>query len=265
MAIKINLMPQKENVASAGKTGTPFYFLIIFVLFVICFLAYLGIYSYNTFFLKKQLDNAEKQGANVQDMIARSISPEDSLAVTAAITKGKSVQVILSDHVYMSKIYELLEKITIKGVSYNSFSEKDNNDDTISVSVGGEAESYNMLAKQLMILKKTKEIADIVFLEASVEKDGKISFSYVLFFNSNVVAIQPVIILSGFSPIQISKGSVYSDAGATAIDGIDGEISVKMSGAVNTSIAGTYTLTYTAVNSIGNSATAIRTVEVLAQ
>lgn len=255
-------MPRKEGAVPGAEAQTPFYSLIIFVLFVICLLVYAGIYSYNTFFLKKQLDVAEKKNAEIQDMIAKSVTPEDSLAVIAAIAKGKSIQPILSAHVYGSKIYELLEKVTIRSVSYNKFTEKDNEDKTISVSINGETDSFSSLAKQLIIFKKTKEVKEIIFMEASMGKSGKISFSFVLVLDSNLVITRPVITVSGFSPVQVAKGSDYSDAGATAIDGVDGVVSVQTLGTVDTDTVGTYTLTYTAVNIAGNSTTATRTVEV---
>lgn len=265
MAIKINLMPKKEGSSPEGEAQMPFYSLIVFVFFAISLLVYLGIYSYNTFFLKKQLDVAEKQNADIQSMISKSLTEEDALAVGAAIVKGKSIQTILSAHLYGSKIYELLEKITIKNVSYNKFSEKINNDNTISLFVDGEADSFNALSKQLIILKKTKEINEIIFLEALMGKNAKVAFSLILKFDSKLITTRPVITLSGSSLVNVAKGSVYSDAGAAAIDGVDGIVDVKTSGAVNTDIVGIYTLTYTAFNAAGNSATATRTVDVAAQ
>jgi hypothetical protein len=58
---------------------------------------------------------------------------------------------------------------------------------------------------------------------------------------------------------------VYSDAGATAQDNIDGDISrsIVAIGAVNTAVAGGYIITYNVVDRAGNDATPItRTVTV---
>ncbi len=76
--------------------------------------------------------------------------------------------------------------------------------------------------------------------------------------------IPPVITMNGISPINISFGSAYVDAGATAIDNIDGAVAVTASSIVNTSIIGIYTVTYTASDAAGNMATpAVRIVEVI--
>ncbi len=187
MAIKINLMPKKEGGATDGKPRRPFYFLIVFVFFIIGFLIYFGIYSYNTFFLKKQLDVIEKKNADLQEEISKSATEEELSTAASAITKAKSIQSILSNHFYTSKIYELLERLTVKAVSYDKFSEKINNDDTISVSIAGEADSYNALAKQLIIFKKSKEIKEVIFKEAALGKNAKVVFSVVLNFDSKLI------------------------------------------------------------------------------
>ena len=69
----------------------------------------------------------------------------------------------------------------------------------------------------------------------------------------------PVITIAGDNPATVELGSTYTDAGATA----DGGETVTVSGTVNTSIVGTYTITYTATDADGNTSTARRTVNVV--
>lgn len=70
---------------------------------------------------------------------------------------------------------------------------------------------------------------------------------------------EPVISLNGAASVTIQQGATYSDTGATALDDIDSSVTVTTSGTVGTE-PGTYTLTYTAVDAAGNSATATRTI-----
>jgi len=73
----------------------------------------------------------------------------------------------------------------------------------------------------------------------------------------------PVITLTGNNPVTIELGDTYTDEGATATDE-SGDITVTTSGTVDTSIVGSYTLTYTATDASGNDATAVvRTVNVV--
>ena len=73
----------------------------------------------------------------------------------------------------------------------------------------------------------------------------------------------PVITITGDNPVTIELGSTYTDAGATATDNYDTEISVTTTGFVDSDTIGVYTLTYTATDSSGNTTTATRTVNVV--
>jgi len=74
----------------------------------------------------------------------------------------------------------------------------------------------------------------------------------------------PVITLIGSSTLTLTVGDTYTDAGATAYDDVDGDITEKIitTGTVNTGVAATYTITYTVSDAAANVATATRTVVV---
>jgi len=68
--------------------------------------------------------------------------------------------------------------------------------------------------------------------------------------------IAPVITLNGNATVNILVGDTYIDAGATALDNIDGDItsSIVITSPANMSTAGTYTITYNVSDSSGNHA-----------
>lgn len=68
--------------------------------------------------------------------------------------------------------------------------------------------------------------------------------------------IPPIISILGSNPMTILQGSIYTDAGATAADNVDGDITskIQVTGSVNTNIVGTYILTYDVKDNAGNSA-----------
>ncbi|MFL0810246.1 MAG: DUF5011 domain-containing protein [Agarilytica sp.] len=78
--------------------------------------------------------------------------------------------------------------------------------------------------------------------------------------------VAPIITLLGDNPMTVYQGQAYSEAGATATDNIDGTFNVSnITGTVDTSIVGTYTVDYNATDSSGNAAaTVTRTVNVIA-
>lgn len=82
----------------------------------------------------------------------------------------------------------------------------------------------------------------------------------------NVIAsdnVAPVITLIGDNPQTIQIGTNYVEAGATAVDAVDGPVDVTVSGMVNPLFAGSYTITYSAVDSSNNQASVDRTVIVV--
>ena len=77
----------------------------------------------------------------------------------------------------------------------------------------------------------------------------------------------PVITLVGANPQVIEVGAAYVELGATALDNYDGDITASIAidaSAVNTSLVGSYSVTYDVTDSNGNNAVQIvRTVDVV--
>lgn len=80
--------------------------------------------------------------------------------------------------------------------------------------------------------------------------------------------VAPETILLGDNPLIVTTGSIYLDPGATATDDVDGDISENIvidAFDVNTSVSGSYQVTYNVNDSSGNVADeVVRTVEVTA-
>ena len=75
----------------------------------------------------------------------------------------------------------------------------------------------------------------------------------------------PVITLVGDAQITVEVGTTYTDLGATASDNYDGDITadINVTNPVDTSVIGSYTVTYNVDDSNGNAATGVtRTVNV---
>jgi len=69
--------------------------------------------------------------------------------------------------------------------------------------------------------------------------------------------------LTDTNSVTVEIGKSFTDPGAIAVDNMDSNVSVTVSGSVNTSIVGTYTLTYTATDSSGNEASITRIIRVV--
>ena len=76
----------------------------------------------------------------------------------------------------------------------------------------------------------------------------------------------PTITLSGNATVDVEVGTAYTDAGATASDNVDGDITANIVtvNPVNTNVTGTYTVTYDVNDTAGNAAAQVtRTVKVV--
>ena len=97
-----------------------------------------------------------------------------------------------------------------------------------------------------------------------LENDGYNQLAEVSFNVTDTTA--PVITLKGQQSVTINVGETYEDAGATARDNVDGNItkSIAIIGVVDPSRPGVYTLIYTVKDNSGNAAAIVaRTVRVL--
>jgi len=73
----------------------------------------------------------------------------------------------------------------------------------------------------------------------------------------------PVITILGENPVTVEWGDDYIDAGATAVDVRDGTVSVTTSSTSSSLVVGEQTITYTATDSLGNTSTATRIINVV--
>lgn len=114
---------------------------------------------------------------------------------------------------------------------------------------------------------------DITANVVSEEKDGKVIYTVTDSSGNEAVVertivykdvIAPVITLNGGQSVSLYVGGSYSEAGFTAVDECDGDITANVSveGTVNPQQAGTYTVVYKVTDSSGNVAEVKRTVRV---
>lgn len=122
------------------------------------------------------------------------------------------------------------------------------------------------------------DATDRVKVEGSVDNtktgDYTITYSLTNFKDRNLVSVQrivtvtdttpPVITIKGDKKVSLLVGAEYTDAGATAADKVDGDLSknIKVDSTVNTAEKGKYTVTYSVSDKAGNKAKAVREVVV---
>lgn len=120
-------------------------------------------------------------------------------------------------------------------------------------------DNYDTNLTSNVILKKEP---DSIIYEVADSSSNKTSEVRKIIYEDNTA---PVINLAGSNNMTLYVGSTYSENGYTAFDNCDGDITPKVtvSGSVDTSLVGNYTLTYSVSDSNGNNSTATRTIQVI--
>ncbi|MFA5166118.1 MAG: thrombospondin type 3 repeat-containing protein [Candidatus Paceibacterota bacterium] len=99
------------------------------------------------------------------------------------------------------------------------------------------------------------------------KNDGYPYLAWQTFFTEKDLQ-NPVITILGDNPVTVYVGDAYNDAGATANDNKDGDITsrIKVKNMVNTAVIGSYLVTYDVMDETGNEANQMaRTVNVIAK
>jgi hypothetical protein len=101
---------------------------------------------------------------------------------------------------------------------------------------------------------------DVIDFDASGAFSAETSIGTIRVLDTSV----PVITLIGANPLEIYKGGIFSDPGATVTDNVDATRTIAGTGEVDTATIGIYTLTYTATDASGNLAVPVtRTINVV--
>ncbi len=125
--------------------------------------------------------------------------------------------------------------------------------------------------KEAFYLGKTSKLCDASMSWTKVRKeDGQLKYYVYLKcgkLESNVDHTGPTITLNGDTSLQIDHNSEYEDAGVkNVVDKGDGQLevaNVRVSGKVDTTKIGTYTITYTAYDNLKNKSQVKRVVKVV--
>ncbi len=158
--------------------------------------------------------------------------------------------------------------------------DKDGVPDVIAINASGVHQVYRGLPSGGFSLNAEQIVSDGMQRGVLVDFNGDDSLDLIVAgAASNVVEIHanngigrlglgdrvaPLITLNGAAALTLAAGEAYEELGATASDDIDGDLTdrIIISGAVNTTVVGSYTVTYTAVDNASNTGVVKRTVQV---
>ena len=176
-----SLIPKKlPSAAQRLEGGLGIFFRIGFVFFLVALLATGGLFAYRILLessLTKQRDalKALEEQFPIADIERRE-------AVAQAIEASKT---LLDAHVRQSRIFPFLQDNTLPSVFFNNFSYSDK-DRTITVS--GDAPSYQAVAQQASIFESREEVVSAMFSNLSLTARGAVNFSLKVVLTSSFVS-----------------------------------------------------------------------------
>jgi hypothetical protein len=182
--------------------------------------------------------NVSDQSGNHADAVLRTVTVVDKVAPVITL-KGEQSVTINAGEIY-------------KDAGATAHDDVDG-DITQSIEITG------------MIITGTPGVYTVTFNVK--DKSGNAAASVVRTVRVTVVdEVAPVITLKGEQSITIDVGETYKDAGATAHDDVDGDISksIEITGMIITGTPGVYTITFNVKDKSGNAAVpVVRTIQVV--
>jgi len=179
-SFQTSFIPKKPIVSNSSiKVPKSFLSLITSFFLIVSILASIGLFLYKTY-LNKQIISLSASLAQ-----ARGGFEKDTIDELALFDKRiTSAQNILNNHIVLSPLFSLLNKITIPSVQYTSFNEQV--DDTgFLVQIKGVAKDYRSIILQSNIFSgpEGSSFKNVLFYDLFKDKSNNINFS--LKFNVN--------------------------------------------------------------------------------
>ena len=215
----------------------------------------------NTTIFNNQVNNTQDQskGAGVRIEGTRPFTIQNSLIYGNFVTNGTTdlpSDIGVVANVELNLINSLSKKITPNLAANDSFTTS-----VIAADLTASNLSFDLLTGNVIYDAVAQGTESPIDFGSDGEDAG--SWNSGLNFLDSII---PVITLQGEPTVTVEVGTSYTDAGATASDNIDGDITSNITTVnnVDTDVVASYTLTYNVLDSSGNSAIEVtRTVNVV--
>ncbi len=181
--IKTSFIPHKpiETVASTNgapikrkRVGQTIFSLISMIIFLAAIAGGVLVYTWKTKLKSDVIKQVEIMQLAQKNFDAKFV--EEASRLNTRIELAKTM---LANHVSPSSIYGLLEEYTLQTVAFSSFSFKDNQDGTLTVTGQGEAARYESIVLQSDAFGKSGYLRNVIFTNLRPDLvTGQVGFSF---------------------------------------------------------------------------------------
>lgn len=182
-----SFIPKKTLSPKPERTGGGSFGLVNVISFVIMLVSLLvagGAYLYR--------DNLSKKVEEMKISLERAqniFEPELLVELETLDKRIQAADIILSNHIAVSPIFEVLQEITLPTVRYIDFTyEIDSvNPDVIHVAMTGEAVSYDAITLQADLFSNNRFIRNPIFSNFSLNRTGSVEFDLMFDVSKSLV------------------------------------------------------------------------------
>lgn len=175
----------KLTTATYPKKGLGLGFLISLFILLLSAGLFGGVYLYKSS-LQKEVNDMTASLEIAKKAFEPSLIAELE-KFTSSINGAKN---LFNQHTNISKIFELINDLTLKDVKFSDFKYNIDNKNALLV-MTGEAKSYTTIALQAKLLENSDFIDRVLFSNFILKEGGKVSFSVEIIFKSSYLFYKP--------------------------------------------------------------------------
>ncbi len=202
-----SFIPKKPIIENRVVHARPVGFLTIISFFLFFSVA---IASGGLYFYKKALTvNIAKMDKDL-NLSKNRFEPKKITELKDLDTRLRAASTVLSKHVTISPIFELLQKVTMQTVRYTDFNYTiDDLNSKVTVKMKGQAVDYRSVALQSDIFTENKELIDPVFSNLVLDdKKGLVSFDLEFSLNSSFVNYKQALADEKLNPPSVDTSTI---------------------------------------------------------
>jgi hypothetical protein len=187
--IPTSFVPRQQFAAPPPRprrSGQNIFLIASIGIFALALLAAGGTFAYEKY-LESSRDAKEASIASKQQGIDSSTVAQ----FVALSNRISAAQTILDDHVAVSQFFDLLEGLTLQSVSITALTLHVADDRTATLSVAGNAKTFNALASESAAFAQQPLIKHAIFSGLNAGKDGTVSFTVAADLDSSLIKQKP--------------------------------------------------------------------------
>ena len=154
---------------------------------VILFLLALAVLGGMIFLNKAKVGEREQIAAQNQSK-EENLRPELLNSVVALDRRLKNLRTLLGSHTYATNVFKVIEQDTHPQVRFTSFSFTA---DSQKVDLSGQTTSYSALARQIGILERDPQIAQVDFGGLSTAEEKFVGFKLSIILKQTLLSVRP--------------------------------------------------------------------------